>query len=839
MLIRFGKFELDSRRYQLTCEGRTIKLEPIPMKLLFYLAESKGALVSRQAITEHLWGKDVFVDAQHSVNTAINKLRTALRDDLADPRFIQTVKGLGYRFIAEVHISRDRDSVSETLPVLPTSASENHLEAAGARSLQVAASVMTPHFESAEAADRPAGIEGFLTARESEDPFALAPATDTTKPPSVRVSPFAKVGIVFLLLASIAAGGVFYRLHRRTPLTDRDTIVLAEFANSTGDAVFDDTLKTALSVSLRQSPFLNVLPDSQYTETLRLMERPPDAKLTPELTRELCQRADGKAYVDGSIVSLGSQYVISLKAVNCRSGDLLAEEQATAASKESVLDALGSAASKLRGELGESLATVQRFDVPLERTTTSSLEALKAFSQGALAAQQQGVIAAQPWHQRAIELDPNFAMAYKALGDDHSVLGEVEPAREYLTRAFQLRENTSGREKLEITAAYYKDVTGELDKAALTLQEEIQSYRRGWQPYDALAAVFVQLGQYEKAAEITRQALREAPETGGYGDLANCMLALQRLDEARKIIHDAQALHSPDVYPLHETLYALAFLGGDSAGMAEEQKWFASTPHVENFGIALASDTEAYAGHLGHARELTMQARDSALRTGNKEDGAIWEAIGAQREAVYGDPAEARRMAAQALKLSPTSQGVESETALAFALAGDTAKAQSVARDLGKRFPLNTQMQSLWLPTIQAQAALDNRNPDAALTALQSSSPVESGQILYVLNISCLYPTYVRGEAFLAAGRSASAAAEFQKILDHSGIVSNCWTGAMAHLGLARAYAMQSRTAKGADAEAARPRALTAYRDFFKLWKDADSNIPILKAAKAEYAHLY
>jgi hypothetical protein len=321
-----------------------------------------------------------------------------------------------------------------------------------------------------------------------------------------------------------------------------------------------------------------------------------------------------------------------------------------------------------------------------------------------------------------------------------------------------------------------------------------------------------------------------------YGNLANYALALQRFDEGRQIIHEAQA-RKMDNYILRSALYALAFLGSDSAAMAEQQQWIAGKPE-ENFGLALASDTEAYGGHLAKARELTKRAVASALRADSKETGAIWQAIAAQWEAAYGNPAEARRSAAEALKLAPASQGVESEAALAFAVTGDTAQAESLAQDLGKRFPLDTQMQSLWLPAIQAQLALDRKNPGAAMNALQTGSAIELGQIGFVANISCLYPTYIRGEAYLAAGQGTAAAAEFQKILDHSGIVWNCWTGALAHLGVARAIALESRTSQGADADAARVRALAAYKDFLTLWKDADPDIPILKQAKAEYAKL-
>jgi eukaryotic-like serine/threonine-protein kinase len=656
--------------------------------------------------------------------------------------------------------------------------------------------------------------------------------------PAARVGKLWRIAVPMLVVAMLVAGGLYYRTHQNKRLTDQDTLVLTDFANSTGDAIFDDTLKTALNVSLRQSPFLNVLSNNQIAKTMQLMTRAADTKLTPAVARELCQRAGSKAYIAGSIGSLGSEYVLGLKAVNCQSGDMLAQEQVTAASKEKVLGALGEAASKLRGELGESLATVQKFDVPLEQATTSSLEALKAYSLGKKTEQEKGPDAALPYDQRAIELDPNFAMGYGAVGGDYWSRGEVGRAKEYETKAFQLREHASEREKLTIAAHYYQDVTGELDKTAQTYQEEIESYPRESGAYSNLGTVFASQGQYEKAAEITRQAVRLAPDRApGYENLANDTLALQRFDETRQIIHDAQA-QKMDNAVLRNALYALAFLGTDSAAMAEQQQWFAGKPGYENFGLALASDTEAYGGHLGKARELTKRAVDSAIRADSKESGAIWQAIAAQREAAYGKAAGARQIATEALKLAPTSPGAESESALAFAMAGDTVRADSLAQDLKKHFPLDMQMQSLWLPAIQAQLALDRKNPTVAINSLQAASPFELGQIDFVANISCLYPTYIRGEAFLAAGQGSAAAAEFKKILNHSGIVWNCWTGALAHLGVARANALQSRTSQGADADATRVRALAAYKDFLTLWKDADPDIPILKEAKAEYAKL-
>ena len=671
--------------------------------------------------------------------------------------------------------------------------------------------------------------------RDTESGRSSAAVSGTVAVQAARVTKLWKIAVPVLLVALLVGGGLYYRSRQQGKrLTEKDTIVLADFANSTGDAIFDDTLKTALSVSLRQSPFLNMLSDSDVAKTLQQVTRPTSTKLTPDLAREVCQRAGSKVYVAGSIASLGNEYVLGLKAVNCQNGDMLAQEQVTAASKEKVLDALGEAASKLRGELGESLATVQTFDVPLQQATTPSLEALKAYSLGWGA---ESLTAALPYHQRAIELDPNFAMGYRAVGNDYNGLGEVERAAEQYTKAFALREHGSEWEKLVITADYYRNVTGELDKAAKTYREWIRSYPRDGAPYGYLGLVLAAQGQYEKGAEIIKENIRRAPnDSASYSNLAGYSLALQRFDEAQRIIHEAQA-RKLDEYPMHNDLYALAFLGADSAAMMAQLQWFAGQPEVENCGLALASDTEAYAGHVGRARELNKRAVDSAVRADSKEGGATYLGSAALQQAAYGNVTEARQSAAAALKLVPTSQGVEVEAALAFAMAGDTARAESLAQDLGKRFPLDTQIQSLWLPAIQGQ--LDKKNPAAALTALQAASPpLEFGAIAFINNVSCLYPTYVRGEAYLAAGQGNAAAAEFQKILDHSGIVWNCWTGALAHLGVARANALQSRTSQGADADAARVRALAAYKDFLTLWKDADPDIPILKEAKAEYAKL-
>jgi serine/threonine protein kinase/Tfp pilus assembly protein PilF len=513
------------------------------------------------------------------------------------------------------------------------------------------------------AADMRTDLQRLKRDSESGHIAAATSGTVVAEASAARVARLWKIAVPALLVVVLVASGLYYRSHQGKRLTDQDTIVLADFANSTGDPVFDDTLKMALTVSLRQSPFLNVLSDSEVAKTLQQMTRPAGTKLTPEIARELCQRAGSKTYIAGAIGSLGSEYVLTLKAVDCQSGSLLAAKQVTAASKEKVLNTLGEAASKLRGELGESLATVQKFDVPLEQATTSSLEALKSFTLGGKVQNEKGYAAALPYFQRAIELDPNFASGYLVVGNDYFSLGELERAGEYYTRAFRLREHASESEKLAIAGAYYRNVTGELDKAAQTYLEEIETYPRGFGAYGRLGIVYGSQGEYEKAAETTKQALRLAPNRGFlYANLVNKLLALQRFDEARQIIQDAQA-RKLDNFSFHSALYLLAFVGADSAAMAKEQQWFASKPE-ETFGLALVSDTEAYTGRLAKARELTKRAVDYAIRVDSKENGAIWQAIAAQREAAYGNATEARETAAAALTLVPASRSVVSELRL-------------------------------------------------------------------------------------------------------------------------------------------------------------------------------
>src|SRR5271156_5675706 len=512
------------------------------------------------------------------------------------------------------------------------------------------------------------------------------------------------------LVVLIVAGIWWFKGRTKTAaLTERDTVVLADFSNSTGDPVFDDTLKTALSVALNQSPFLNVLPENKVAETLKLMSRPRGTPLTPDIASEVGQRAAGKAYIAGSIASLGSEYVLALKAINCQTGEPVAQQQVTAPSKEKVLDALSDATSKLRQQLGESLATVQKYDVPLADATTSSLEALKAYTTGRKLRLEKGEAASLPYLHRAIELDPNFAMGYLAVGTSYGNLGDTSRGNEYYAKAFELREHASEIEKFSIAAAYYQQVTGELDKAAQIYQEWISSYPRNTISHNSLGIVYTSRGQFEKSIDEYHEALRIEPNAvPSYVNLTNSFMALQRFDEARQTIQQAHE-RKLDSFVLHNDQYALAFLGGNSAAMSEELRWFAGNP-TENIGLSLEADTQAYTGHLAKARDLTKQAVDSALRNDAKESGAMWlenEAIG---QAAFGDLAAAKQTAADGLKLYPNSQSVQIEAALALAMAGDGARAASMERDVNKQNPLNTQIQLIWLPAIRAQVALDGKN---------------------------------------------------------------------------------------------------------------------------------
>ena len=628
-----------------------------------------------------------------------------------------------------------------------------------------------------------------------------------------------------VLAAGLAIGAWLFHTRKAHALTDKDTIVLADFTNTTGDPVFDDTLKMALSVALNQSPFLNVMPENKVAGTFRLMARPADTALTPEVARELCQRAGSKAYVAGSISSLGSQYVLGLKAVNCQSGDVLVQEQVTAAGKEKVLDTLSVAAAKLRGSLGESLASVQRFDVPLSQATTPSLEALRAYSLGSKTLHEKGTAASLPFYQHAIELDPEFASGYASLGKMYSNIGERARAKELFTKAFSLRAHASERERFDIESMYYSFVTGDLEKSTRVFREWLERYPRDPTALGNLGNVYAALGQYQEAAELDRESVRQNPnDVIAYVNLSWVLMDLNQFQDSRRTIQDAFD-RKLDAEQLHYHLYLLAFLAGDAHGMAEQVAWSEGRPETMPEFLSLQSSTEAYSGQLQKAREPNRRAVESGEHAGRKEPVVSRRMEEALREAVYGNLLEARQDTQSGLQRGIVGSDAEVFGALAFAWFGDDAHAGSLLDGLAKQFPENTLVQSVVLPTVHAQIEISRKHPERSIDLLRTAAPYElTGRTLK----GCVYPAYVRGQAYLEARQGASAELEFQKILAHRGLVGPCETGALAHLGLARAYALQGDTTK----------ARAAYQDFLTLWKDADADIPILKQAKAEYAKL-
>jgi eukaryotic-like serine/threonine-protein kinase len=517
--------------------------------------------------------------------------------------------------------------------------------------------------------------------------------------------------------------------------------------------------------------------------------------------------------------------VIGVDAVGCSNGDTLAEEQEEAASKTDVLKALSKAAASLRSKLGESLASIQKFDVPVEATTTS-LEALKAFSMGITTSRTKGDAAAIPFFKRALELDPNFAVAYATLGLSYGNLGQASLSAENIKKAYALRDRVSEHEKYRISALYYQNVTGELEQASQVYELWAKSYPQDWVPLGDLGYIYSQLGQYDKAITETEEQLRiEANTVVGYGNLAQTYLALNRPDDATKALEQAQE-HKLEGDFLHQEIYYLAFYKGDTAEMERQVAWAAGKPGDEDLLLSFQSDTEAYYGRLVKARDFSRRAVDAAVRDQSKESAALWQVNSALREAEFGNAAAAKQDVAAALALAP-GRDVKLFAALTLARSGDAARAKAIVDELEKAYPSDTMLRVYWFPTLKAALELDANNPAQAVISLEAATPYELGQPPQ-LQLGTMYPAYLRGEAQLMAHNGAAAATEFQKFIDHRGITLNYPLGALAHLGLARAYALQGDSAK----------ARAAYQDFFGIWKDGDPDIPILKEAKAEYAKL-
>jgi len=630
------------------------------------------------------------------------------------------------------------------------------------------------------------------------------------------------------VLASLATG--YFYVHRAPKLTDKDTIVLTDFQNLTGDPVFDGTLRQGLTIQLGQSPFLSIVSDERIQNTLRLMGQPADARLTPELARDVCQRTASAAILEGSITPLGSQYVLGLRARNCRTGDILAEDQVQAATKEEVIQSLTQIASKFRSRAGESLATIEK-QTPLEEATTSSLEALKAFSTGWQLEQSNGQVAAVRHYQRAIAIDPQFAMAYAALGFVYYNNGETELAAENTRKAYLLRERSSEREKLFIAYAYDRQVTGNLEKAQKTADLWVQTYPRDVNAHSLLAGWITQgTGKYDKSLEEAQKALALDPDhVFGYSNLGFDNLYLERFSETEKVLKRAadRNLEFPDFSVMR---YYLAFFKGDQAQMEREVAQARARSGAEDWLSHHQAMVLAYSGHLQQADIKSRRAVELAQQTGDKGRAGLYEAAAALRAAHFGDARAAKQRATEALALS-RGRDVEYGAAFALAISGDSSGSQKLADDLDRRFSQDTTAQYIYLPSLRALLAVAHGNPAKAIELLQVAIPYDLALpgTAYHGFFGGLYPAYVRGEAYLAADQSKEAATEFRKVLNHRGLVFADPIGSLAHLQLGRALGLEEDTAG----------AKTAYQEFLALWKDADLDSQILREAKTEYARLH
>jgi len=771
------------------------------------------AILNRAPVSPVRLNPDVPLELERIINRALEKDRELRYQHASDMR-------------AELQrLKRDTDSgrisaagtapVSESVPTLmPIAASSSATPSSAAASSSAASSGLSP-----------AASASFASTLAPVHPSTSSVAIAPIEPASTsRI----KIWIAASLVAVVAlvAAGLYLRSRSSAPghsanaLTEKDTVVLADFANSTSDPVFDGTLKQALAVDLEQSPFLNILSDRKVGETLKLMGRSPTEHVTADVAKELCLRTGSKAVIGGSISNIGSQYIVGLDAVACGTGDDLAKEQAEAPSKEGVLKALGTAATALRSRLGESLASVQKFDVPVE-ATTPSLEALKAYSMAIMTGRTKGDAEAIPFMKRAIELDPNFAIAYEGLAIEYGNMGRATLAAENGKKAYDLRDRVSERERYRITAYYFNDVLGELEQGTEAYELWAKSYPRDAVPPGNLAVDYWMMGQFDKAITEAEAAQRISPSIISYGNLASWYTSVGRLKDARDTLAEAQQ-KGFDGLLIRSDLYNLAFLAADNVEMERQVAWAAGRPGEEDQMLNNHADTQAYYGRMEKARDLSRRAVDSAVRADSKEVGAVWITFQGLREAEVGNGAAAQLSTTRGLALAP-GRYVKVLASLALARGGDAAKAKALLDAAEKAEPTNTLLKVYWFPLIDAAIDMDQSAPDRAILALEPVLPYELGG-----NIGWIYPAYIRGQAYLAQKNGSAAAAEFQKLIDHPALLGNGLLGPLAHLQIARAFAMSgdSEKAKG------------AYQDFLGLWKNADPDLPILKAAKAEYAKL-
>jgi eukaryotic-like serine/threonine-protein kinase len=773
-LLEFGPFRLDPDQRVLLREEQPISLTPKAFDLLLILTERPGQLLIKDDLMKLLW-PDTFVEesnlAQH-----VFQLRKALGEKAQDSAYIVTVPGRGYRFAQQVR----------TLPPAGSEPEEDLILAARSRSRVV--------------------VEERVTV-----------AMPRMRSWSLIVSALAVV------VALAVAAALYLYTHRTPKLTAKDTVVLADFANTTGDPVFDSALRQGLLAQLQQSPYLNLLSDSRISQTLALMTRPGDAKLTPEMAREVCQRTASSAVLDGSIAQVGSHYLLTLKATGCSNGEPFASAVAQASDKNHVLDALGRIASQMRHDLGESLPSVEKYDVAPEKVTTPSIEALHAFSLGRQVEAQNRGTEAVALYRQAISLDPNFVSAYEGLGIAYYNHDETSEAAQYIRKAYDLRERSSERERIGIEVTYYAIVLGNCEGAHKTLLLATQLYPREAPGFTNLGTMASCLGNYAEGLAAHQQAMKLAPGVAkNYSNLLIADLFAGRLNDAEAVAREAKARGLESSF-LHENLYLVEFLKNDPEAMQREVR---AVGDADDLILYYQSDTAAYHGHFAEARDLTRRAMGVTTKLGNKEIASAFQAAGALREALAGNRATAKREAMEALALS-NERDVAAVSALALAMAGDSSQAARLTADLDKRFPEDTAMQHTLLPSIRSMIAIAEGDPKRAIQTLAPHAPYDLAQTAQLVSL-VLYPIYLRGEAYLAEKNGAAAAVEFQKIIYHPGLAQNELIGALAHLGLARAY-----TASGNVAQAR-----AEYQLFLELWKSADPEIPLFRQAKSESARI-
>jgi DNA-binding winged helix-turn-helix (wHTH) protein/tetratricopeptide (TPR) repeat protein len=793
-IFRFGKFQIDARARTVRREKAIVTLNSRSFDVLLYLVQNPGRVLAREEILKNVW-PDAFVD-EHSLAQSISVLRRALEEKPGDNDYIVTLPGRGYQFVSPITVVAP-ESLSVSTDVEPAGNASNELLL---QRQTIRTSVIT---------------------EEKAQPSLPIPRRWASER---LVAAFATAAILLVSVA-IVGGNWYWRSHREPKLTGRDTIVVADFDNKTGDSVFDDTLKQALTIQMEQSPFLHVLSNDKTAQTLKLMNRQAGDRLSPDVAREVCIRSNSQALLAGSIAAIGDQYLITLRATNCQNGDTLASAEAEANNRNRVLSSLSTVADRLREKLGESGTSVQKFSRPLEQVTTSSLEALQAYTQGKKLEDTNSIDAALPYYKRAVELDPNFAIGYAALSQIYRRLYDAAKQEQNLTKAYQLRDRVSLRERYKIEAQYYNGITGELEKEIVTLAGWAQSFPDDYEPHEQLSATYMLLGQYDKAISEALASNHNRPTLGSYINLMQSFAAMNRLNEAKSTFEEARR-NNFDGPHLRQLRFFVAFIEGDEAGMKEQDAWATANPVLAAVQLTLHSSIEARRGRFVKAREVMRDAEVRAGRAGATGMVDVMKIVHGPAEADVGNTDVASQSLKEVWTNHKNTDYIEPTVALTFALLGNQSKAETLIDKMNREMPLDTLVQSYTLPTIRAVVALKANHPAEAVDLLRATEPYDLAPLLMAPN--ALYPAYVRGLAYLQLGQGRQAAAEFQKFIDHPEVAQLHHQGALARLQLGRAQAMMGDKAA----------ALKSYQEFLTLWKGADPDIPIFKQAQAEYAKL-